>query len=103
MMCGKRNLKLSKGMILNDLIKKFEENSPIVKSLNDTLLILRKIFIVGIIYFFIICIIKKYKFITYIFILTISLSCALYLIKKSAEILYVNSKHIGRNNSLKHD
>lgn len=94
-MYNKKKLKIQNKLLSDGIVQTFEMHSPIVKSLNDMLIILKMILIIGLIYFFIICIIQKYVLITLLFIITVTLMVLFYLIKKSAKISYINSKYIG--------
>lgn len=94
-------LKIKDGFIVDEIITKFEENSPIVKSMKDFSLTMKIISIIGIIYFLIVCCIQKYVFISLIFVLSVVLLIVMYLCKKSADVLYLNSKHRGGKKSSK--
>lgn len=94
-MYNKNQLILRNKLISDGIVQTFEMYSPIAKSLNDMLIILKILLMIGVLYFFIICIIQKYVLITLLFIITVTLMVMFYLIKKSAKILYLNSKYIG--------
>lgn len=94
-MYNKNELKIRNKLISDGIVQTFEMYSPIAKSLNDMLIILKILLMIGVLYFFIICIIQKYVLITLLFIITVTLMVMFYLIRKSAKILYLNSKYIG--------
>lgn len=89
-----KKMKIKDELIVDGIINKFEEISPIAKSLKDMSLTLKYIALVGILYFFVICLIQKYVFITLIFMICIVTIIICYLIKKSSDVLYSNSKNI---------
>lgn len=96
-----KKLKIKDGFITEEIVKKFEENSPIVRSLKDFTLVMKKIVIIGIIYFLVMCYIQKFTFATLIFILIVNIIIIAYICKRSADVLYSNSKSNGGKRSEK--
>lgn len=91
MMYGRKELRIKDELIVDGILRIFEEKSPIAKSLKNISLLLKRVVIVGIIYFLIICYIQRYVLITLVFVIGVTLTVIGYLIKKSAQVLYSNS------------
>lgn len=91
MMYGRKELRIKDELIVDGILRIFEEKSQIAKSLKNISLLLKRVVIVGIIYFLIICYIQRYVLITLLFVIGVTLTVIGYLIKKSAQVLYSNS------------
>ena len=91
----KSDFKIGDELITYGIIKIFEKESKMAKSIKDLKYFIAKLVIIGIIYFFIMCYIQKYTVFALFFIIICSLLIFFYVYQNAGKIYYLNSKNLG--------
>ena len=100
MMYTKKMLRIKEETIVDGVIKRFEDNSPVAKSLQDMLVTLKRLVVFGVSYFLFLCYLQRFEVLAVVFVGIVSLAVSLYLIRKSVRSHIFKFKKYRRESSI---